>query len=176
MEAFRGVARLGNFGINGNHDGDLITSRLEACGVTSVVGRRLRLTWTGGQCDLLGLPGTWRGGWRGLSSLRRDESKPLIAMGHYPDEIRRLRHLRPDVYLAGHTHGGQIAMPNRAATPLVTHDSLPRPMSSGIHDVHGTWLCVSRGIGTTRLHCRFNCPPEVLDLRLVEDSAADESV
>lgn len=164
LDGFRGVARLGSFGIIGNHDGDTIAARLEAMGVVPLHGRYLRVESGQTVVDLLGMPGTFRHEWPEAGSLTRDADVPLVVLNHYPDEVRRLSLLRPDLYLAGHTHGGQIALPTR---PLMTHDTLPNAMSSGIHRVGETWLCVSRGVGTTRLPFRVFSPPEWIDLRLV---------
>ncbi len=164
LEHFRNVATLGSFGVIGNHDGDTIAARLEACGVTPLHGRQVRVETDDAVIDLLGLPGTFRGEWPEAGGLSRDEGVPLVVLGHYPDEVRRLSLLAPDLYLAGHTHGGQIALPTR---PIITHDTMPWRQSRGISREGATWLCVSRGIGTTRLPIRLFSPPEVIDLRLV---------
>ncbi len=166
----RPMATLGLFGSIGNHDGDLIAARLEAAGIVPLHGRRVRVENRGFPVELLGLPGTTRYEWPGVSTLSRNPAVPLIVLGHYPDEVRRVLPLRPSLYLAGHTHGGQIAMPK--VGPLLTHDGLPKHQSSGIHRFDDTWLSVSRGIGTTRLHARFLSPAEYGDLTLV---AADEA-
>jgi len=44
--------------------------------------------------------------------------------------------------IAGHTHGGQICLPG--GIPLLTHDDLPKQMSSGSHQIDDTLLIVSR--------------------------------
>ena len=159
VEALAAVAPL--VGVNGNHDGPLVAARLAAHGLVDADGRLARLDC----CDVLGLPGHKRGGWADVDDLRRDGDRPLIALGHYPDEVRRLDRLAPDLYLAGHTHGGQICLPG--GRPILTHDSLPRHMAAGVHRVGGTWLAVSRGIGTTRLPVRLFAPPEIGLLALV---------
>src|SRR5947199_262008 len=74
---------------------------------------------------------------------------PRIILCHYPDLIRPAAAIAPDLYLAGHTHGGQICLPNERA--VMTHDTLPRHQCKGAHDVGGTCLVVSRGFGFTTL-------------------------
>ena len=72
--------------------------------------------------------------------------------------------LQPDLYLAGHTHGGQICLPNERA--ILTHDSLPRTMCKGAHEINGTCLVVGRGFGFTTIPVRAFAPAEVVEVRL----------
>jgi predicted MPP superfamily phosphohydrolase len=72
--------------------------------------------------------------------------------------------MRPDLYLAGHTHGGQICLPNERA--LMSHDTFPKRMCKGAHDVEGTCLVVSRGFGFTTIPLRVFCPAEVVEIEL----------
>lgn len=160
---FREVARLGCYGIVGNHDGDLVAARLEAMGVTPLDGGMTSIEGV----DLIGLPGTMRGDGRFFDDLDRDPARPMIVLSHYPDEIRRLDRLSPDLMLAGHTHGGQICLPVGEGRPLLTHDELPWRMARGVHRVGPTWLVVSRGVGTTKLPIRLFCPAEAVELTLV---------
>lgn len=76
----------------------------------------------------------------------------------------------PDLVLAGHTHGGQVAVPFFGA--LVTNCDLPRRHARGLHrwrhDDAETWLHVSAGLGTSPYApIRFACPPEATLLTLV---------
>ena len=69
-----------------------------------------------------------------------------------------------DAVIAGHTHGGQVCLPNECA--ILTHDSLHRSLCKGAHDVDGTCLVVSRGFGFTTIPVRLFCPAEVVEVRL----------
>jgi predicted MPP superfamily phosphohydrolase len=160
-------SRLGIFGILGNHDGDLLGPRLGQMGVTLINGRTARLESADAAIELIGVPGVSR------RDLTRDfldrigpkrDTVPRIVLSHYPDAIRRLAPLRADVVLSGHTHGGQICLPNGFA-PL-THDSLPRRMSKGVHRMGDTWLVVSRGAGFATWRVRAFCPAEVVEIEL----------
>ncbi|HEU4752963.1 MAG TPA: metallophosphoesterase, partial [Armatimonadota bacterium] len=93
-----------------------------------------------------------------------------LVLGHAPDGVRALKSgQKCDLYLAGHTHGGQVVLPFFG--PPVTLSRLPRRYAAGgLHRFDGTWLHVSRGIGMERRtapQVRFMCPPEVcvLDVR-----------
>ncbi len=82
-----------------------------------------------------------------------------------------------DLVLAGHTHGGQLALPGYGA--LVTNCDLDRGRAKGLHgwpgarpDARGgadsTWLHVSGGLGTSPYApVRFACRPEATLLTLV---------
>jgi len=83
---------------------------------------------------------------------------------HFPDHLRRTAKLQPHLFLAGHTHGGQVCLPGRI--PILKHDAMPRRCCSGIHRVGDTWLIVNRGFGYTTLPIRVFCPPEVLEIEL----------
>ena len=160
------LARLGLWSVVGNHDGDLIGPRLAALGACVLDGRCARLTDAGGAAlDLIGLPGVNR------EDLQPDvlhAAPPRVAgslrvvLGHFPDQILRLDPLRPDVYFAGHTHGGQVCWPT--GRPILTHDALPRRMSSGVHRVGGSWLVVSKGLGYSKYPVRLFCPAEVVEV------------
>lgn len=167
LPAVRGVvsrfrSRWGTFGTLGNHDGDLVRAWLAGLGVTCIEGSQVRLGDEDRRLDLVGLPGVFREASSSFFDLDRDPAVPTVALSHYPDAIERCGRLRPDVVLAGHTHGGQICLPGRV--PIITHDSLPRRMSAGVHMTACGCLIVSRGIGHTDLPIRVFSPPQVIEL------------
>ena len=77
-----------------------------------------------------------------------------------------------DLLLAGHTHGGQLALPGYGA--LVTNCGIDRERVRGLHrhpaqgDPDRPWLHVSGGLGTSPwAPVRFGCRPEASLLTLV---------
>jgi len=85
-----------------------------------------------------------------------------IFLYHYPDLIEDLKGLNVDLYLAGHTHGGQVAIPFYGA--LVTFSRFGKKYESGEHLVGNTILSVNRGIGMeggTAPRIRFFARPEI---------------
>jgi len=90
-----------------------------------------------------------------------------------PDDFRILLYHSPelmdhaptngiDLYLCGHTHGGQVRLPGYGA--LLTASALGKRYEMGRYDVDGTTLYVSRGIGMEGLaapRVRFLSPPEI---------------
>jgi predicted MPP superfamily phosphohydrolase len=85
-----------------------------------------------------------------------------------------------DVTFAGHTHGGQLALPGKGA--LVTNCDLEPARAKGLHrhpagaapgDPGSSWLHVSAGLGTSPFApVRFSCRPEATLLTL---TAAQEA-
>ncbi len=159
--------RLGCFAITGNHDGRSMAKSLEGLPIRLIQHQREMIPIAGTFIELIGLVGFRRHeldeNW--IRSLPpKQPGVPRIILGHYPDQIRRVRHLEPDLYLSGHTHGGQICLPGRI--PLLGHDTLPRRFRSGIHRFENTWLVVSRGFGFSGPPIRLFCPSEVIDIKL----------
>jgi len=95
----------------------------------------------------------------------KNEGTLRIVLSHYPDALKRIGNLSADLFLAGHTHGGQVCLPGRI--PIIKHDSLPRPYCTGIHRIDNTWLVVNRGLGFATLPIRVFCPAEIIDIKVV---------
>lgn len=85
---------------------------------------------------------------------------PTILLAHSPEVILRPMDPRVRLILCGHTHGGQICLPNGIALYQNT-SRLPARFASGRHDFNGATLYISRGIGSTRLPLRYGCLPEI---------------
>ena len=85
-----------------------------------------------------------------------------ILLYHYSDLAESLKGLNVDLYLSGHTHGGQVRMPFYGA--IVTLSRFGKKYESGMYDINGTKLYVNRGIGlenTPAPKVRFLCRPEI---------------
>lgn len=169
-------ARLGVFTILGNHDGPFIAPSLNVNSTRMIDSQRVIVKvggdsapgGGGSEIELIGLPGLTRQE-LGEGFLRRLPPRtpgvPRIVLSHYPDHIRRLERVRPDLYLTGHTHGGQLCLPG--GVPLVRHDSLPRAMCRGVHRCGSTWLVVSPGLGfSSPLPLRLFSATEVIEIVL----------
>lgn len=85
-----------------------------------------------------------------------------VFLYHYPDLIKQISDAEIDLYCAGHTHGGQVAMPFYGA--LVTLSKYGKQYEGGTYQVNKTWLNVNRGIGMeggNTLRVRFCARPEI---------------
>jgi uncharacterized protein len=87
---------------------------------------------------------------------------PVLLMSHAPDYADTLlahpRGRLVDLMLAGHTHGGQVRLPLVGALQLPTGG---RKYVEGLFRLGRMQLYVNRGVGTTLLPLRLNCPPEI---------------
>jgi hypothetical protein len=171
------VSRLGTVAIFGNHDGDLLSLPLSEMNLTRIDHRRLSLHSGSATIELIGIAGVEREDFdpdflHALSP--KPERSIRILLSHYPDLIRKSMFLDPDLFLTGHTHGGQVCLPGKI--PILRHDSLPRKFIGGINRFHTTWLVVNRGIGFSSLPIRLFCPAEVIEIHLRKAGATSPDI
>jgi predicted MPP superfamily phosphohydrolase len=158
-------SRFGIFAVLGNHDGDQVGPYVAATNVDLIEGQVRTIEVRGEKIELIGVPGASR---TDLIDDLLEELEPharpalRIALAHYPDTFYRIAPAKPDLFFAGHTHGGQICLPG--GWPPITHDSLPRQFAKGIHRIHDSWFIVSRGLGYTNIPVRIFCPSEVIEV------------
>jgi predicted MPP superfamily phosphohydrolase len=69
-----------------------------------------------------------------------------------------------DLYLCGHTHGGQICLP--WIGPPFLNARCRREYGSGEWRHNAMQGYTNRGIGTSTLPVRYNCPPEAAVITL----------
>jgi len=165
LRGFR--TRLGTYIILGNHDGSLVAPHLPPLGVNCIDGQYMRLAVDSAEIELIGLPGVHRRDLdpQALFNLPpRTMGVPRLILAHYPDQIRLVRPLHPDLYLTGHTHGGQVCLPG--GWPILRHDSLPARLCTGVHCHEQTWLIVNRGFGFSGPRVRLFCPAEAIQIVL----------
>ena len=85
-----------------------------------------------------------------------------VFLYHYPDLIREAVGLKVDLYCAGHTHGGQVALPLYGA--LITYSKYGKQYEAGLYSEGETWMYVNRGLGMeggNAPRVRFWARPEV---------------
>jgi predicted MPP superfamily phosphohydrolase len=72
---------------------------------------------------------------------------PTLFLYHYPypDVIPAGLAAAVDLFCAGHTHGGQVALPFYGA--IITLSEYGKKYESGLYRDEGTWMYVNRGIG-----------------------------
>jgi predicted MPP superfamily phosphohydrolase len=91
-----------------------------------------------------------------------------ILLQHGPDLMPDAVQAHFDLYLAGHTHGGQIALPFYGA--VFTNSRYDKKYESGMFQVGSTTLYVNRGLGFAKWpqpEARFLARPEVTVIDLV---------
>jgi uncharacterized protein len=149
--------------VKGNWDADFFTdlNRFSKTGVIELDGQAAKVKIADNDIWIAGLgPRTHAS----LESVLKDvpESAYKIFLFHYPDYLEQMAKLRVDLYLAGHTHGGQVALPFYGA--LVTMATTGKRYEHGHFQLGNTHLYVNRGIGMEggkAPRVRFLARPEV---------------
>ncbi len=88
-----------------------------------------------------------------------DRTKCSVLLAHSPEIYKQAAYLGIDLYLCGHTHGGQICLPG--GFPIVTHTRCPRKMVKGSWKYNDLVGYTSSGSGVSYLPIRFHSKPEI---------------
>jgi hypothetical protein len=86
-----------------------------------------------------------------------------VLLHHTPDLMPEAAALGVNLYLCGHTHGGQLCLPFYGA--LATSSRYGKRYEAGLYQERATTLYVSRGLGVEGLgapRARFLAPPEII--------------
>ena len=168
-------AEYGKFAIMGNHDyesndASILTMQTLAYGNFELLVNQSQKIYFGNEgfveliaidCLTLGNPDITRA-YKGISS----ESFNIV-ISHCPDTYDTIDYSLSDLFLAGHSHGGQIFIPvietffrTLGATKYFTgkHSFPNQPL-----------LDITNGVGTTIINARFNAPAEIVVYRLIHE-------
>jgi predicted MPP superfamily phosphohydrolase len=88
----------------------------------------------------------------------------VLLLAHQPEIFEHATELRFPLVLAGHTHGGQLALPTPGG-----HWNLARvmtPLTRGLYHRETTTLYVNRGLGVGGPALRINCSREIAVIEL----------
>jgi len=165
-------APLGIYAVNGNVETrarmDNVFSGLDIHLIDNDV---VRIPELGDHFVLIGLElTTWFHDERVLANLI-SQVKPddySILLYHKPDLAYTAQDLGINLYLTGHTHGGQFRLPFYGA--IITDARFGKTFEMGRYDLGNTIMYISRGLGMAggmapRVRCL--CPPEVVVIDLI---------
>lgn len=158
----------GKYAVLGNHDlwtdEEYITDKLHSHGIHVLINQHVRLATPYENVSICGIDDPWTGSPEIKQSFMN--TNPVrIFLSHSPDGLLFIENETFALGLSGHTHGGQIALPN--GTPLIAGSGpLSRRYSRGIfHHPAGPFI-VSRGVGCSNLPVRINSAPELIICKL----------
>ncbi len=172
-------APFGVFGCLGNHEiytetEASITRLLAAEGIHILSQARVPIQLGGETLNLIGVDFQGRHGpplpphayLRGVDRLMMPDTANIL-LSHNPNSFDRAAELGVDLSLAGHTHGGQLAL-EIAHRGLVLGQG-DYPYISGWYEKAGSQLYVNRGIGTIGFPIRLGARPEITVLELTRE-------
>jgi uncharacterized protein len=153
----------------GNHDrayGERrVAVAVESAGIDVLRNRAVRLRHGGEPFWVAAVEDDFSGEPRveeALTEVPRDE--PVLVLTHSPDVFPAVPE-RVALTVAGHTHGGQVAVPGLRARVIPSR--FGERYASGHVVEGGRHLYVHPGIGTSRLPVRLGMPPRVVVLTLL---------
>lgn len=162
--------RDGSYAILGNHDDSRTADALEDMGLDVLINRHVNIVRGNQSLHLTGLDDvhyfyTEDAG----NALKSAPEGFRVAAVHSPEAADLAAAAGYQLYLCGHTHGGQICLPG--GRPLLSALTRCRDLISGrwrVDDMHGY---TSHGVGCSGVPARFNCEPEVSLIELVRPQA-----
>ncbi len=161
MKKLRAAIRGDAWAVLGNHDSIRMVPGLEDMGYRLLMNEHAEIQRNGSSLFLAGVDDAH---YYKVHNLHRagDEIPPgalTLLLSHTPEIWREASHAGYDLFLCGHTHGGQICLPG--GYPVTLDSDCPRALGRGYWRRNGMQGYTSPGAGTSVLNVRLNCPPEV---------------
>lgn len=155
------ISKTRVLGILGNHDMYSAAKVLDDVGVEMLINENASIEKASEKIYIAGIDDCHYYGSDNmpLAGEGIDGTSFKVMISHSPERLSYANQAGYDLYLAGHTHGGQVCLPG--GTPIVRGVSLPRRF------IKGKWYYgemngyTSNGAGTSGTAVRFFCEPEV---------------
>lgn len=162
-------AKNGVYFVNGNHDHwantKLATQLLQESGFNVEHSPKL-ISKNGEQILISGVGDFWESNFLLDQTLSPFDPRLFkIVLAHNPDSVDLKHNTFVDLFVSGHTHGGQVRVPFLNYSPILPVKN--KTYDCGIKKLKNKeQLFISRGIGWAVLPIRFNAPPEIAVLNL----------
>ena len=177
-------APFGRFGSLGNHEAwsgteDSITRLFHEAGIRILRQESVPIAVQGDRFNLIGVDFETRRHMgpanekfvrqylEGVETLVAPDTVNIL-LSHNPDTFDRAAEMHIDLSLAGHTHGGQLAL--EFVSPEIAPSRLVTPYVAGWFGKPGGQLYVNRGIGTIGVPMRVGAPPEITVYELLREA------
>lgn len=153
-------------GVLGNHDKYRMGVMLAEWGVEMLVNDNVCLERNGDSIYIVGLDDCHYYGADDIESAGRGVADGAfkIMVSHSPEMYDQASRAGYSLFLAGHTHGGQVCLPGGRA--VVTCATVPRRIIKGKWRYGKMAGYTSRGVGASGVAVRFFCPPEMTVITL----------
>jgi len=178
------AANYPTYYVTGNHENRLEESErtvllegLEKVGVVCLFDEYVKIERGGSSITLIGLNDESLGGMKlkvaekttGETILltgNEDTSGFQILLAHEPQYIENYSKYQVDLVFSGHAHGGQVRIPFIDRGLVAPGQGLFPKYTEGVHEVNGTTLIVSRGLGNSIAPVRVFNRPEIVCVEL----------
>ncbi len=149
------------YAVLGNHDSIRMLPGLEAAGIRLLLNESVTLERNRSRLHLAGIDDAHYYRVDNIEKAAADFSQEecSILLSHTPEVYRQAAHAEFDLFLCGHTHGGQICLPG--GRPVLLDARIPRHLGRGSWRHHDMLGYTSPGAGTSIVPVRLNCPGEV---------------
>jgi hypothetical protein len=154
-------SRHGIFGVLGNHDCIEMLPDLEDAGIVMLVNDSWPIEQNGARIWLMGVddPHYYRLHDAEKAAQQATQDEFSIILSHSPEAFIEAEEVKADLYLCGHTHGGQVCL--ASGTPIITNCRAPRFTAVGEWQYKTMHGYTSRGVAPSSIPIRFNCPGEI---------------
>lgn len=158
-------SRHGFLGVLGNHDDCHMVAPMEAMGIRMLINEAVEIAHGGARIQVIGTDDVhYYFTDQAVHALERAGPLFTIALVHSPEVYDLAAEMGVDLYLCGHTHGGQVCLPG--GRPIITHLARGRRLYKGVWRHRDMVGITNGGAGTSGIPVRFNTRGEVLILRL----------
>ena len=155
----------GAYAIMGNHDSSEVEAQIRDLGIAVLRNETATVRRERSEIRLTGLEDVHRRRTQqAIDALGQQSEGFRIALVHSPEIVEATAEAGVSLYLAGHTHGGQICL--RGGDPIVTNISSKRVFAKGVWKCGGMTGFTSSGVGVSGLPFRFNSRGEVAEITL----------
>lgn len=162
-------ARLGIFACVGDHDyfadRKLVVDLLQAKGIVVLENKTATLAVDDGSIVITGVTNVYRNNVSEQTvnklAQQRSQAALSILLTHQPSTwlVRVAAEREYDLFLGGHTHGGQIVFPLPGF--LLTGSTFETDYVTGFYRVGSMLVSINNGLGLTLAPIRYNAPAEV---------------
>lgn len=155
----------GTFAVLGNHDTFLMAQYEKQSGIELLINESVEIIKEGEKILVTGTddPFSYYTE-QALLSLETRCYPFKIALVHTSELAKAASANNYDLYLCGHTHGGQICL--KKGVPLISHQFEGKQFNNGKWNIGNMKGYTSRGVGVSGIPLRFNCPAEIVLITL----------
>ena len=158
--------RCGFVGIPGNNDTSTLLEMLRSDGLPMLINEHIEVERGGEKIYIAGVDDPHE--FRCASVLDAVCGIPdgafTVLLAHSPEVAGSAARAGVNLYLCGHTHGGQICLPG--SRPLFINSRCPRARAAGLWRIGQMQAYTTRGLGASTIEVRYACPPDAAFITL----------